>query len=233
MATITDIPDFAAISDIRTRKQAFFDFLRPVVISENARVARVRIRMLDIATQVDHGAAISPDDRQWLQTLAEKYHIDMPSIHDEQAWLLLKRRVDTVPFRLALAQAANESNWGTSRFAREGRNLFGEWCFSEGCGMVPQRRPTGMTHEVAVFASVNESVASYLHHLNRADVYMPLRVARHKERKRGKKPTANILAAGLGAYSERGQAYVDDIRRMIRVNYDMMSGTPDWPSTAG
>jgi len=147
--------------------------------------------MLDIATILDNGEAVPPKDEQWLRQLADKYHIEMAALDDEQAWLLLKRRVDTIPFRLALAQAANESNWGTSRFAREGRNLFGEWCFTEGCGMVPQRRRTGMTHEVAVFSSVNESVASYLYHLNRVDIYMPLRVARHKDRTWGRKPTAD------------------------------------------
>ncbi|PIO89223.1 MAG: hypothetical protein COS82_10565 [Zetaproteobacteria bacterium CG06_land_8_20_14_3_00_59_53] len=224
VGTITEIPDFAAIKDIKTRKKAFFDFLRPIVISENAKVAKSRVRMLDIATILDNGEAVPPKDEQWLRQLADKYHIEMAALDDEQAWLLLKRRVDTIPFRLALAQAANESNWGTSRFAREGRNLFGEWCFTEGCGMVPQRRRTGMTHEVAVFSSVNESVASYLYHLNRVDIYMPLRVARHKDRTWGRKPTADSLAAGLSGYSERGKNYVEDIRKMIRVNYDLMAG---------
>lgn len=225
VGTVTDIPDFAAIRDIKARKKAFFDFLRPVVISENAKVAKLPVRMLDIATQVDNGDKVSDADRRWLTELAEKYHIGMTSLDDEDAWLLLKRRVDTVPFRLALAQAANESNWGTSRFAREGRNLFGEWCFTEGCGIIPQRRVEGMTHEVAVFASVNESVASYLYHLNRVDIYQPLRVVRHEERKWGKKPTADKLAGGLSGYSERGEDYVDDIRKMIRVNFDLMAGS--------
>ncbi|MDQ6966296.1 MAG: glucosaminidase domain-containing protein, partial [Mariprofundaceae bacterium] len=137
VGSITNLPDFAAIKDIKSKKKAFFDFLRPIVISENAKVAKSRLRMLDIATRLDHNDTISPDDAKWLAWLADKYHIDMPSPDDEQAWMLLTRRVDTVPFRLALAQAANESSWGTSRFAREGRNLFGEWCFKKDCGMVP------------------------------------------------------------------------------------------------
>jgi len=223
--TITQVPDFSAIKDSKARKKAFFDFLRPVIRAENAKVAKSRIRMFAIATSIDNGDAVAKQDQQWLKRLARKYHIDMKSMHDEQAWELLKRRVDTVPFRLALAQAANESSWGTSRFAREGRNLFGEWCFKPGCGIVPARRSAGMTHEVAVFKSVNESVASYIYHLNRVDIYLPLRMARRDERKWGNKPTAQELAGGLTGYSERGEAYVDDIRRMIRVNFDLMAET--------
>jgi len=233
VGSITELPDFAAIKDIKSRKKAFFDFLRPIVISENAKVAKSRLRMLDIATRLDNGDTISQDDVTWLAWLADKYHIDMPTSDDEQAWILLKRRVDTVPFRLALAQAANESSWGTSRFAREGRNLFGEWCFKAGCGIVPARRVSGMSHEVAIFDSINASVASYLYHLNRVDIYKPLRITRHESRRWGKKPTAHDLAAGLAGYSERGEGYVDDIRRMIRVNYDLMAAEKPTTTSAG
>jgi len=223
--TITQVPDFAAIKDTKAKKKAFFDFLRPIIRAENAKVAKIRVRMLDISTMVDNGDAVTAEDQQWLLALTEKYHVEMSTLDDEEAWLLLKRRVDTVPFRLALAQAANESSWGTSRFAREGRNFFGEWCFSEGCGMVPARRSAGMTHEVAVFSSVNESVASYIYHLNRVDIYTPLRIKRYKMHKKGDKPTAHDLAAGLTGYSERGEDYVDSIRKMIRQNFDLMAGT--------
>jgi len=233
MARVTDVPDFAAIKDITARKRAFFNFLRPIVRSENAKVAKARLRMLNIAERVDNGDAVSPGDQQWLLKLARKYHIPMANLDDEQAWELLKRRVDTVPFRLALAQAANESSWGTSRFARQGRNFFGEWCFTKGCGIVPSRRSPGMTHEVAVFASVNDSVASYLYHLNRVDIYMPLRVARHKLHKWGRKASAEALTSGLTGYSSRGNDYVDDIRKMIRINYDLMTGDQTGKTSPG
>lgn len=225
---VTEVPDFAAIRDIRARKKAFFNFLRPIVISENAKVAQSRLRMLQISLQLDNGETVSSRDKAWIKKLADRYHIPMHSLQDGEAWEMLKRRVDTVPFRLALAQAANESSWGTSRFAREGRNLFGQWCFKPGCGMVPKKRREGMTHEVAVFSSVNASVASYLHHLNRMDIYKPLRLTRGENREDGTRPTAKRLAGGLTGYSERGEDYVDDIRKMIRVNYDLMAGTtPD------
>jgi len=233
VATVTDVPNFSAIKDSKARKKAFFDFLRPIIRSENARVAKSRVRMFAIVTLIHNGDAVPEKDQQWLMRLARKYHIDMTSPDDEQAWKLLKRRVDTVPFRLALAQAANESSWGTSRFAREGRNFFGEWCFTEGCGIVPNRRKKGLTHEVAVFKSVNKSVASYLYHINRVDIYAPLRVVRHKSHKRGNKPTAREMAGGLTGYSERGDDYVKSIRKLIRLNFELMAETAKDDSKAG
>ncbi len=221
----TEVPDFAAMKDSHAKKKAFFDFLRPIIRAENAKVAKIRVRMLDISTLVDNGDEVIAEDQKWLLALAKKYHIAMPDLDDEEAWTLLKRRVDTVPFRLALAQAANESSWGTSRFAIEGRNFFGEWCFTAGCGLVPAQRREGMTHEVAVFRSVNASVASYIYSLNRVDIYTPLRVKRYKLHKNGNRPTAHELAAGLTGYSERGEDYVDSIRKMIRLNFDLMAET--------
>jgi len=223
---ITKVPDFASIKDSKAKKKAFFDFMRPIVRSENAKVAKARERMLAISAMLDNGEQIPRAEQQWLLALAKSYRIEMQSMDNEAAWELLKRRVDTVPFRLALAQAANESSWGTSRFAREGHNFFGEWCFTPGCGMVPGKRKPGLTHEVAMFSSVNESVASYIRSLNRGDMYLPLRITRNKVRNRGNKPTAHDLASGLVGYSERGDAYVDDIRQMIRINFDLMAGQP-------
>ncbi len=217
---VEKVPDFSAFRGNR-KKKAFFDFLRPIVHAENAKVAMARGKMLGLSAQVGRGETLSPADRQWLFDLADNYHIEF-SIENGYAWEQLKRRVDTVPFRLALAQAANETNWGTSRFARQGRNFFGEWCLTSGCGIVPMRRPKGQTHEVAVFKTVNESVASYLRNLNRSNLYLPLRVARLEIRKNGEDPTAHTLAAGLTGYSARGEAYVKDIRKLIRANYSLM-----------
>jgi len=233
VSTITDVPDFASIKDSKAKKKAFFDFMRPIIRSENAKVTKNREKLLSIAGLIDNGDAISQKDQQWVLELATRYRVDMQSMDDEPAWDLLKRRVDTVPFRLALAQSANESSWGTSRFAREGRNFFGEWCFTPGCGVVPGKRSAGLTHEVAVFSSVNDSVASYLRNLNRVAMYLPLRLTRHQIRKDGDRPTAHELAAGLTGYSERGDAYVDEIRDMIRVNFELMAGTQPAALPAG
>jgi len=220
----TQLPDFSSYSDVNEKKLAFFNFLRPIVEAENAKVRAERERMLALWQNLDQGRTISEADRHWLTELAKFYNIDSQAIDEEKLWLLLKRRVDTVPFRLALAQAANESNWGTSRFAQEGLNLFGQWCFTPGCGLVPLKREEGLTHEVARYASVNESVAAYIRSINRVYMYTPLRILRRNIRKRGEKPTALELAQELSGYSERGKDYVKEIEEMIRLNYDLMAG---------
>lgn len=223
---VTQLPDFVAIKDVRERKQRFFGFLRPIIEVENARVRRERESMLAVNLRLDRGEKLTEEERTWLFKLAMNYNVSMQDESDEQAWKLLKRRVDTVPFRLALAQAANESNWGRSRFAREGLNLFGQWCFTPGCGLVPKHRETGLTHEVAVYPSVNASVAAYIRSINRVQMYTPLRTLRRQIRRSGEKPTAIELAGGLKGYSERGQDYVDEIRAMIRANYKLMGAAP-------
>jgi len=222
--TVRQLPDFTALQDVKMKKKAFFDFLRPIVQAENEKVKAQRQQMMAMREKLDHGEALAKSESAWLLQLAAQYNVDMDDMSDTQAWKLLRRRVDTVPFRLALAQAANESSWGTSRFARQGLNLFGQWCFTPGCGIVPKQRQAGMTHEVASYDSVNESVASYIHSINRVQMYTPLRKLRHSIKKSGERPTAVELAQELSGYSERGDEYVTEIQGMIRKNYDLMSG---------
>jgi len=226
---IKKLPDFSAYADVKEKKQAFFNFLRPIVENENLKVKAQRERMLRLDVSLKNAEVIAKGELSWLQILATEYNVELKDLHDEDAWKLLRRRVDTVPFRLALAQAANESSWGTSRFAREGMNLFGQWCFTSGCGIVPSQRSKGMTHEVATYSSVNQSVAAYIRSINRVNMYAPLRQLRSSIRKNGNKPTAIELAQELSGYSERGEAYVKEIQSMIRINYDMMTGSVSVP----
>ncbi len=222
---VNRLPDFASYQDVKAKKLAFFNFLRPIVETENRKVQAKREQMLVLRAQLDRGRPLSATQSDWLLQLAADYKVAMPSIDDEQGWLLLKRRVDTVPFRLALAQAANESSWGTSRFARQGLNLFGQWCFSKGCGLVPARRKPGLAHEVATYDSVNDSVAAYIRSINRVPIYTPLRKLRSSMRNRGEQPTAIALARELAGYSERREEYVKEIQSMIRSNFELMAGS--------
>jgi Bax protein len=135
---------------------------------------------------------------------------------------LLLRRVDVVPETLVLVQAANESGWGTSRFALEGLNFFGQWCFRRGCGIVPENRPDGMNHEVRIFKSVNASIRSYLRNINTHAAYLELRLLREQRRAEGKDIRALDLTPGLLSYSERGEDYIDELNAMIRVNRPMI-----------
>lgn len=217
---VTDVPDFASIRDVKAKKKAFFDFMRPIVRAENERIRQNRERLLSIRDNRHHSAA----DEAFVRRIADAYSVDFADMDDAASWKHLLVRVDTVPLRLVLAQSANESSWGTSRFARKGLNFFGQWCFKKGCGLVPLRRNKGSHHEVRVFRSVNASVAAYLKNINTGRVYAGLRKIRGKMRKQGKPVTAHQLAGGLSHYSERGQAYVKEIRSMIRINYKLMTG---------
>jgi Bax protein len=161
-------------------------------------------------------------DRYWMRRLAAEYDLEWPGTSREETLAVLERRVDIVPEALALVQAAKESGWGRSRFARLGNNLFGHWCYVRGCGLVPARRNTDASHEVAAFESVRQSVRRYLNNLNTHDSYLPLRRIRAAEREAGLRPRALTLADGLIRYSERRQAYVDEIKQIIRSNRDLI-----------
>jgi Bax protein len=131
-------------------------------------------------------------------------------------------RIDKIPVSLALIQAAKESAWGTSYFARKGNNLFGHWCFEKGCGIVPRSRPPGANHEVRSFDDVSDSVSAYLLNLNSHPAYAKLRLARYRMRLAGKKPDARLMAAGLRRYSAVGEKYVETVREMIRGNREFL-----------
>jgi uncharacterized FlgJ-related protein len=137
-------------------------------------------------------------------------------ISEQVAQLLL--RVDVVPASLVIAQAAKESGWGRSRFAREGNNFFGIWCFNRGCGMTPERRDEGRHHEVAMFDTVEEGVRYYVRTINSHIAYNDLRQMRAEARHQHRAFAGETLATGLLRYSERGVLYVDEIKSMIRYN---------------
>ena len=117
-----------------------------------------------------------------------------------------------------MVQAANESGWGASRFAQQGYNFFGLWCFKKGCGFVPKQRNDNAVHEVAKFRDLSHAVMTYTRNLNRHYAYKDLRMIRQNLRQADKPVSAKALAAGLSSYSERGQAYIDELLSMLRVN---------------
>ena len=126
--------------------------------------------------------------------------------------------VDIIPLEMALVQAANESAWGQSRFARDANNYFGQWCYDKGCGLVPLKRASGATHEVRSFATPNLSVRAYMKNINASRAYAEFRDMRRDLRDQHRTLDAELLAMGLKSYSERGMAYVKVIQTMIRSN---------------
>lgn len=214
--------DFAAITDVNEKKQAFFDYLRPGIELENSRITKERRRLETIDAHFDENDVTS-EDLAYAKRLGKLYRLPVPDSGITQDWLTrMLLRVDVLPEALVLTQAANESAWGTSRFATEANNFFGQWCYTKGCGLVPLQRVEGMTHEVANFDSVQQSIHGYFMNVNRNNAYRELRDIRYKLHIDGQDllshQTATELTQGLLRYSERGQAYVDDLKAMIRHN---------------
>lgn len=216
------LPDFGGIERADELKSAFFQFLAPIVEAENARVLAQRDRLLELAAEVRDDRPLPVRERRWMGRLAAEYGLEWPGEQRSATVEALLRRVDVVPPSLALVQAAAESGWGRSRFAREGNNLFGQWCYVPGCGIVPDRRNQGAGHEVAAFDSVSHSVRRYINNLNSHPSYRPLRSIRADMRRRGEPPSALPLADGLIRYSERREDYVDEIKRIIRANRELI-----------
>ncbi len=215
----TDKPDFNSIDQVKARKKAFFDFLRPAIQANNEYLSQQRTHLLAIKERWEDEEKISKKELKFLRKLSQEYNLDEEQIENtDQRLRVLLRRVDTIPEGLVLAQAAIESAWGTSRFAREGNNFFGEWCYKKGCGIIPSARLEDANHEVATFDTVADSVNSYFQNLNTYHAYQELRSLRSVLRMSGKPITASKLAAGLTRYSERREEYVEEVRKMIRIN---------------
>lgn len=211
-----ELPDFSQHTDVQEKKSEFFGYLLPLIEAENLRILHMRARLFEIEENFK-SKMISDADRSQLAQMVGYYEVD-PSLPAEEQFALLNRRIDIVPEMMVLVQAANESAWGTSRFAQQGLNLFGQWCYREGCGIVPAQRPEDQIYEVAKFDSVNQSVRSYMRNINTHPAYADLRLMRERKRIRDQELRALELVEGLGKYSERGDEYIEELQAMIRVN---------------
>lgn len=209
------LPDFHDYAPGSERKDAFFNYLMPIIKHANSIIRLERFQLLQIAADIKARKLLTDKKKRTLKQLIKKYNVEETELADQINRLL--NRVDIVPVSLALAQAANESAYGTSRFAKEANNLFGQWCFVEGCGIVPLMRGDEQVHEVKSFASTVESVKSYLRNLNSNDAYKPLRDLRRMARSKGSLNGLTVVE-GLELYSARGQDYVEELAAMIRYN---------------
>lgn len=218
------IPNFAAISDSNEKKRQFFQFLLPMIDAENQRIETQRSFLLSLKGQSSNRRSnLAKTTLGELKKLAQYYDLPLGEQGVTEQWLDdMLVRVNVLPPALVLIQAANESAWGTSRFARQGNNFFGQWCYSQGCGLVPKLRGAGQTHEVAAFTSVQESVTRYFLNINTNQAYQGLRRIRAElsQTKQDLTSTqvAYALTQGLENYSERGQDYIEDLQSMIRHN---------------
>ncbi len=193
------------------------NFVKQLIIEiqqNNLNILAERDRILSLQAQLKQFDFLLQHDEWWLFETAEKYQIKNKTVSPKLFNELLNK-VDIIPIDLALSQAAIESAWGKSRFAQQGNNYFGVWCYTRGCGIVPKYRPKGQRQEVKRYNSVYDSVEHYMLTLNRVSAYHNLRLIRSKQRQQGELPSGYQLAAGLSKYSAKGWQYVKIIRNII------------------
>ncbi len=213
-----DVPDFSAILNIPQKKQTFFNYLLPYIDAVNQKILYQRQELRNLSEKLAAGRTLSRSETNFVTALKVEYKLDNEMLNTQNLINRLLRRVDIIPSSLALAQAANESAWGASRFAQQGNNFFGQWCYSRGCGMVPRRRPEAASHEVRRFDSAFESVEAYIMNLNTFSSYSRLRLIREELRKSGQAINGIVLSEGLESYSERGGEYIIELQSMIQSN---------------
>ena len=199
-------------------KQAFISTLLPYIEKENRHLFVLRKDVESLFDKLDSGNSLGKQERKQIKELAKHYRVKVDPLTVEAAREELLRKIDIIPSSLSLAQAANESAWGQSRFAREANNLFGIWTYDKEKGLIPRNREQGKKHLVRIFDNVGESVRYYIHTLNSHPAYVGLRETREDLRTSGQTIDGHKLAAGLEKYSARGQQYIDTIRSMIRKN---------------
>ena len=210
---LDDIPESwqknAGKLEVKKKKELFFRLLAPLILRANEKIEAQRSALYDNKLSK---AALLELARRYKVLSKEDQNLSKTQLE------VLKKRVDTIPVSLALAQGAQESGWGTSRFAILGNSLFGQWDFS-GKGMAPeqQRKELG-NYGLARFDKPQDAVDAYMLNLNTHRAYKKLRDLRASLRKEGKAVTGLALAGTLDKYSERGEAYVKELRSLIRYN---------------
>jgi Bax protein len=205
------------------RKALFIRSLMPAILVENRRIREQRSKLMKLQQEFQGNHYLETSAAATLTTLARQYdagtHYELTNAeHVRELLAVLQRRIDTVPPSLVLAQAAIESGWGTSRFVREGNNLFGQWVFGSKEGIVPTERPSDATYKVASFSTLTQSIRGYLNNLNMGWAYASFRQTRQQQRLANGPLDPLALAAELTRYSTRGQAYTEELKSIIKGN---------------
>ena len=194
----------ADVEQLDERKVIFIRLMLPLVLKVDEGIAADRARLMTLDAQIRRGETLVGADAAWRAEMCDQYDVDA----GPRAVSRLLTRVDIVPPSLALAQAALETGWGTSHQARKGRNLFGHTI----------DRGEGDGAELVAFPTLLDAVQAYVHNLNTHRAYATLRRARGLARHQGRFPEGETMANALTSYSELGQAYVKDVRAVMRKN---------------
>lgn len=204
---------------VLNKKQLFFRGIAPLILHSNELILKDRSRLERIRSSFGSGDSLAELDQAWILKLAKLYKIKSKDEHLTAAGIEeLWHRVDMVPPSLAMAQAAEESGWGTSRFAAQGNAVYGQWTWGKNAIVPEQQRKELGNYGIASFASLQESISAYMLNLNTHNAYTELRSRRATLRENGEKIKGMDLAETLTRYSERGEAYVETLKSMMEYN---------------
>ena len=195
------------IESTKKRKEFFIQIVLPLILKENNNIRLDRKRLFKIINKSNNTKL----EIKWLEKKFKQYGINSNDLS------VLKIRMDEVPVSLALAQAAKETGWGTSRFAQEGNALFGQWTWS-GEGLKPKDSDKNEGHKVMKFNVLQASVRAYQRNLNTHSTYKEFRKARAELRDEGKELDSLVLAQYLNNYAETGEKYVEVLQKIIEQN---------------
>ena len=195
------------IENTKKRKELFIQIVLPLILKENNNIRLDRKRLFSIINKNKN----TDLEKKWLEKKYKQYGVPSKDLS------ILKIRIDEVPVSLALAQAAKETGWGTSRFAQEGNALFGQWTWS-GEGLKPKEAESNKGHKVMRFNVLQASVRAYQRNLNTHSTYKDFRLARAELRDKGKNLDSLLLSTYLNEYAETGNEYVRVLQKIIKQN---------------
>ena len=195
---LTKLPkDLKTLGDTNKKRELFIKIILPLILDENEKIVEDRKKLFKILGKNFN----TPGERVWLKRRFREYKID------DQDLTKLKMRMDIIPVSIAIAQAANESGWGTSRFALEGNALFGQWTWSKK-GISPKNKDPNQSHKVLQFQVLKASVRAYKNNLNTHNAYKEFREVRAQLREEGMPVIGSDLTKYLKAYAAIGEQYV-------------------------
>ncbi|MDP8204420.1 MAG: glucosaminidase domain-containing protein [Candidatus Tenebribacter mawsonii] len=211
----TSVPNFSHSLTYEENIESFLSFIRPIIKSENSYIMHDRIKLINLITKFEK-EKLDIENINWLNNKAEYYKLHNFSHTNKKELSYLLTRIDVIPELMVISQAAIESAYGTSGFAKRANNLFGMRTLSSSKGIVPKKRAEGSRFYVAKYETVNQSIQCYLRNLNTHKAYYDLRKIRKNFRETNEPIDAYKLANELTKYSTEGNVYVQKIRRTMK-----------------
>ena len=204
--------DMRQIKATKDRKELFLLSVLPLILKVNDEIWAERKKLIELKKLVKNRIKLSAEDRLWLAVVEDRYKVVRGDLG------ALELGMDIIPPSLALAQAAEESGWGTSRFVVEGNALFGQWTDSSKSGIIPLGRAINSNDRIKAFRTLLDGVRAYARNLNTHKAYRSFRAGRSELRRSGKILSGQKLSLHLASYSERGENYIRSLQKIIKSN---------------